>query len=107
MKLLFDQNLSPHLVEMLSDIFPNSIHVRSVQLDSAQDAEIWDFAKKKDYTVVTKDADFAERVLLFNSPPRVIWIRRGNCSTKEIEKILRENLDEINNQIELLLINII
>ncbi|HKP51638.1 MAG TPA: DUF5615 family PIN-like protein [Chloroflexia bacterium] len=24
-------------------------------------------------------------------PPKVIWVRRGNCSTKEIEEILRQH----------------
>ena len=33
MKLLFDQNLSPGLVEVLSDIYPNSEHVSNFNLD--------------------------------------------------------------------------
>ena len=26
---------------------------------------------------------------LFGQPPKVVWIRRGNCSTREIEIIIR------------------
>ena len=32
MKLLYDENLSPRLVRLLEDLFPNSIHVRDVGL---------------------------------------------------------------------------
>ena len=45
--------------------------------------------------MVTKDADFSELGLLRGFPPKVIWIRRGNCSTAEIETLLRESFDAI------------
>jgi len=48
-----------------------------------------------DYTVVTKDSDFSEIVVLLGFPPKVIWICRGSCSTSEIEQILRDNYDAI------------
>lgn len=37
MKLLFDENLSHRLVQLLEDLFPNSIHVRDVGLKAADD----------------------------------------------------------------------
>ena len=40
-------------------------------------------------TIVSKDADFHQRSFLFGAPPKVIWLRRGNCSTTVIEQILR------------------
>ncbi len=45
MKLLFDENLSPHLVAGLSDVFPKSVHVRDAGLSRATDAAIWDYAR--------------------------------------------------------------
>jgi predicted nuclease of predicted toxin-antitoxin system len=59
------------------------------------DREIWDYARQNDYMIVTKDADFSELSLLLNFPPKIIWIRRGNCSTNDIEKILRGNYEAI------------
>ena len=41
MKLLFDQNLSPRLPELLSDVFPDSIHIRTVGLTTAEDITNW------------------------------------------------------------------
>ena len=45
--------------------------------------------------IVTKDADFSELGVVKGFPPKIIWIRRGNCSTQEIETILREGYDAI------------
>ena len=93
--LLFDQNISPRLVERLADLYPGSIHVSMIGLGNALDIEIWQYAYDHDYMIVTKDADFSEFGLLKGFPPKVIWIRRGNCSTREIETILRENYSAI------------
>jgi len=45
--------------------------------------------------IVTKDADFSELSLLLGFPPKVLWIRRGNCSTRDIEILLRDNYEAI------------
>jgi len=89
--LLFDENISPRLANMLTDIYPGSVHVSAIGFEKAFDKEIWEYARQNDYIIVTKDADFSELSLLLNFPPKIIWIRRGNCSTTEIEKILRES----------------
>lgn len=93
--LLFDQNLSPRLVERLADVYPDSVHVFSLGLGDAMDIEIWEYARSHDYMIVTKDADFSEFGIIKGFPPKIIWIRRGNCSTKDIEIILRENYPAI------------
>lgn len=95
MKLLFDQNLSPKLVKSLSDIFPNSNHVFTLGLGKAEDTEVWEYARQKDFTLVTKDADFGDLSVLRGFPPKVIWIRRGNCKTADIESILRDNIEAL------------
>jgi len=45
--------------------------------------------------LVSKDSDFHELSLLYGSPPKVVWIRRGNCTTRQIEFILRNKLEDI------------
>lgn len=93
--LLFDQNISPRLVDRLADIYPDSVHVSTLGMGNAMDSEIWQYAHDHDYVIVTKDADFSELGVVRGFPPKIIWIRRGNCSTQEIESILRENYDAI------------
>ena len=95
MKLLFDQNLSPRLVNRLSDLYPASSHVSNLGLSEALDRAIWDYAQKEDYLIVTKDVDFSEISMLLGYPPKILWIRRGNCSTRDIEDILRTNFEMI------------
>ena len=95
MKLLFDQNLSPRLVESLADIFPGSLHLQSVALDRAADEVIWRYALAHGFSIVTRDSDFQERSQLANSAPGIVWNQRGNCSTDVIEQMLRANADQI------------
>ena len=45
MKLLFDQNLSPKLMNLLADLFPDSSHVQSEKLECASDDQVWDHAR--------------------------------------------------------------
>jgi predicted nuclease of predicted toxin-antitoxin system len=94
-KLLFDQNLSPRLVAQLADVFADSLHVRQADLDRADDDAIWRFARDNGFAIVTKDPDFQERSQIAGSAPRVVWIRRGNCSTQDIEAMLRKHAPHI------------
>lgn len=95
MKLLLDHNLPPSLVTRLADLFPGSIHVFTVGLDRANDVKIREYAHQEALVIVTKDADFSDLCLLKGFPPKVIWIRRGNCSVNELEQLLREHFEQI------------
>ena len=96
MKLLFDHNLSPRLIPTLRHDYPDSRHVREVGLKDASDAAVWQYAAQHGFTIVTKDADFHQRSFLFGHPPKVIWIRAGNCSTDMIEAILHRHRAHLN-----------
>ena len=89
MKLLFDQNLSPRLASSLADLFAGSVHVQSVALDAATDAVVWNYAGTNGFTIVSKDSDFSDLATLKGPPPKVIAITLGNCSTAQIESLLR------------------
>ena len=95
MKLLFDHHLSPSLVKSLADIYPDSNHVYQLGLDQADDKDIWEHARRGGFLIVTKDADFSDLCMLLGFPPKIIWIRRGNCKTSAIEGILRHHYADI------------
>jgi predicted nuclease of predicted toxin-antitoxin system len=57
-KLLFDENPSRKLVAWLSEQYPGSAHVAEFDLLETPDRDIWDFALKGDFVIVTTDADF-------------------------------------------------
>ncbi len=95
MKLLFDGNLSHHLVDDLSELYPDSTHVRNIGLAQAPDEAVWQYAKLNDFIIVSKDADMHELSIILGSPPKLTWIRRGNCSTATILEMMRSNVEEI------------
>jgi predicted nuclease of predicted toxin-antitoxin system len=94
-KLLFDQNLSHKLVRRLADLFPDSVHVREVGLKEAGDPSVWAYAKDHGLIVVSKDSDFHQRSFLYGYPPKVVWVRLGNCSTADVERVLRKSYEVI------------
>ena len=95
MKLLFDQNLAPALVQRLADVFPESQHVRDAGLERVPDSQVWQFALEHGLAIVTRDSDFQERSQIAAVAPRIVWIRRGNCPTDEIEALLRRHAERI------------
>jgi predicted nuclease of predicted toxin-antitoxin system len=92
MKLLLDQNISFSITNKIQDIFPESKQVRDLGLEDSKDSLLWTYAKENGYCIVTFDGDFYDLGLLKGHPPKVIWLRIGNTSTKNIEKVLRKNL---------------
>lgn len=95
MKLLFDENLSPKLPKLLASHFPGSQHLRECGLKGAKDKVIWEYARSNGLTIVSKDADFYQRTLLFGSPPKLVWLRIGNCTRNDLIDLLTRHEQEI------------
>jgi len=91
MKLLFDENLSPKLPDLLKEEFPECFHVRDCDLKGESDSVIWDFASQRNYIVVSKDCDFFQRSLIAESAPKVVWLKIGNCSTNQLVAFLKQH----------------
>jgi predicted nuclease of predicted toxin-antitoxin system len=89
------KNLSPSLTVTLADAYLQPAHVRDLGLKSSSDPVVWDYAARLGYTIVTKDADFHQRSFLYGPPPKVIWIRLGNCSTRQIVELLSGRRSQI------------
>ena len=95
MKLLFDQNLAHKLARRLADLFPDSTHVREIGLKEAEDPIVWEYAKQQAFLIVSKDSDFHQRSFVFGFPPKLVWVRLGNCTTAEVEQLIRKHFDSI------------
>ena len=63
MKLLFDQNLSPNLVNKLADLFPNSNHVFWLDLDEADDRQVRNYALDEGIVLPPPLSKFCEIIL--------------------------------------------
>ena len=95
MKLLFDQNISFRLVKKIADLYSDAKHVKGLGIENKSDPEIWSFAKRHGFTIVTFNEDFYELSIVQGSPPKIIWLRTGNTSTGDLEVILIKNHDLI------------
>jgi predicted nuclease of predicted toxin-antitoxin system len=61
----------------------------------AADEVVWQMAQDQACTLVTKDEDFHRLSVLRGAPPKVVWLRRGNCTTGEIAQLLRQRSDDL------------
>lgn len=90
-KYLIDVNL-PYYFSLWDA--PEFIHQADLS-DTATDAEIWEYARINNLTIITKDSDFAKRILLKNPPPRVIHVRLGNMKMKDFHATLLSVWDDV------------
>lgn len=79
LKYVIDVNL-PYYFSLWNS--PEYIHVRDLD-DTWTDEQIWEYAKSNSLTIVSKDADFSNRILFSNPPPKVIHIKFGNLKMKD------------------------
>ena len=100
MKLLFDQNISFRIEKKLNTNFEFSKHVSSVGLKDSDDIDIWNFAKKESFVIVTFDADFYDISIINGCPPKIIWLRKGNLTTNQVIDFLYDKILIIRNFIE-------
>ncbi len=97
MKLLLDQNVSYRLVKKIQSVFPGSQQVKELGLENKSDRLVWDFAKKEGFAIVTFDSDFYDLSITLGHPPKIIWLKSGNLSTSNLEKLLKSKSDQIQN----------
>ena len=64
------------------------ISCRSAMGPSASDAGIWEFAKRTECAIITKDADFSDLMLASTPPPWVIHLRFGNLRRRDFHALL-------------------
>jgi predicted nuclease of predicted toxin-antitoxin system len=93
MKLLIDQNISFRLKARIAGAFPDAHHVKDLNLIDLPDASIFDYARQHQFdAILTLDEDFHNLVLVRGIPPKIIWLRTGNCSTPVQAQVLLRNL---------------
>jgi len=90
-KYLIDVNL-PYYFSLWNN--GNFIHQLDIER-TASDTDIWAWSKERYMTVVTKDSDFSNRILLSNPPPSIIHFRTGNLSMKAFHHLVSSIWDEV------------
>lgn len=89
MKLLFDESLSPKLVELLQDLFPESESALRNGLARRGDLTILEYASAGNFILVSTDIDFEG--LVRRVPAKVVILRSCNYPTEIAAEVLRRN----------------
>ena len=63
--------------------------------ESPSDHDIWNFAKKNKLVILTKDADFSDRIAAAEPPPWVIHFRIGNFRKIEFHAFMEKHWGKI------------
>ncbi len=90
MKLLFDESLSPRLVQLLGDLFPESESALRNGLARIGDRRILEYTAAYDFVLVSTDSDF-ERLLNQFPSARVVILRSCDYPTEVAAAVLRRN----------------
>jgi len=90
-EILIDENLP----ETLQHIFgPSAVHVSSLG-QRMSDHQLWTRGRANNSIIVTKDADFFERLAIEGPPPKIIWVRTGNLRRIDLEGMLARVWHEV------------
>ena len=90
MKLLFDESLSPRLVPLLRDLFPESESALRNGLACLGDRKILEYASTHDFILVSTDSDF-EGLLKESPGAKVVILRSCDYPTEIAAAVLRRN----------------
>ena len=52
------------------------------------DTEIWNYARAHRLVIVSKDADFSDRIIIQSPPPWVVHLRLGNMRKRDFHETL-------------------
>ena len=96
MKILIDQNISHRLIPHVQSTFSGIAHVRDIGMMTSSDYNIFMFASEHKFdAILTLEEDFNNLSILHGPPPKIIWLRIGNCSTTVVAEILLRNRSTI------------
>jgi predicted nuclease of predicted toxin-antitoxin system len=90
MKLLFDESLSPKLVPLLQDLFPESESALRNGLARAGDRRILEYAAARGLILISTDSDF-EGLLRQVPAAKVVILRSCDYPTEVAARVLRRN----------------
>ena len=90
-RYLIDANL-PYYFTLWNNT--DFIHVKDLN-DSWSDEVIWEYAKTNNLTILTKDVDFSNKILIKGAPPKVVHFKFGNLKITEFHQVIRNIWPEI------------
>jgi len=84
MRFLIDAQLPPALARWLGAQGLEAAHVGDLGMQAASDNAIWEHARTTAAVIVTKDEDFAQRKVLTDEGPAILWVRLPNTRKRDL-----------------------
>jgi predicted nuclease of predicted toxin-antitoxin system len=84
--ILLDENLPEKLT--LSPVLP--ITHATMLGQASTDTQIWNHARERRLVVVSKDADFSDRIMASSPPPWIVHLRFGNRRLREFRALMEK-----------------
>ena len=100
-ELWLDMQLSPALAKwMVSDLCINAVSSYDMFINDEKDENIFLSAKTKgNIILLSKDSDFPDLLNRLYPPPKLIWLRMGNCPNSQMKIILKNTLLQALNEL--------
>lgn len=91
LNLLIDENLPAGLAEALGEHGFAATELGEQPPDEA----LWQFARREGSIILTKDADFFDKLAMQGAPPKIVWVRTGNMRRVDLIAFLVQQWQRI------------
>lgn len=96
LKFLVDVNLPKHFHYFNE---PHFVHIVDIN-PKMSDEEIWNYALENDFVIITKDTDFYTRFITSLKTPKLVYLKLGNQTLKEMHDFFKANWPNILSLLE-------
>lgn len=101
MKFLIDAQLPPALARLITSLGHHAQHVEDIGALLSTDEAIWTYAVTHAQSIITKDEDFKNLLLLASTQKTpVVWVRLGNCSNAALTSWFQPLFPQILSHLE-------
>ena len=89
--LLIDENLPAGLIRIVG---AGGVHATALGAQLTDEA-LWLHARQKNLVILTRDADFFDKLVIHGTPPKVVWLRTGNLRRVELEALVARSWPKV------------
>jgi predicted nuclease of predicted toxin-antitoxin system len=68
--------------------------------DSPTDTQLWNYAKEHELIILSKDADFFNRMIISEPPPKIVQLKIGNMRKNDFHNFLSSIWPEVESALQ-------
>jgi predicted nuclease of predicted toxin-antitoxin system len=100
MTFAVDIQLPVRLAIFLRERGHDCVHLTDVGMESAADELIWKWCQTHGRVLISKDEDFVFLASRMGDGGKLLWVRLGNCRTRELLGVFSNHLDDVVGALE-------